>query len=295
MLNSIIEVKNLFHSYMTATPFEKEILHNLSFDIYEGEKLAIIGPTQSGKSTLLQYFNAIFIPKKGRVIVDGRDTRDSKLNLKELRRKVAMLFQHPDNQLFKDIVADDIAFGLKNFNFPEEVINITIKKALATVGLESDEFFYRYIFSLSGGEKRKVAIAGVLALDPEILILDDPTAGLDPKGRRDLINSIRFLHNKLKLTTIFVSSNMDDVLELADRIVVLFDGEIKMIDTPNNIFKQKEKLLNYGLTLPSVVEVVDELIKSKINISEKIIGIDQLEESLIKLFKKWVIKEDIHY
>lgn len=286
MLNSIIEVKNLFHSYMTATPFEKEILHNLSFDIYEGEKLAIIGPTQSGKSTLLQYFNAIFIPKKGRVIVDGRDTRDSKLNLKELRRKVAMLFQHPDSQLFKDIVADDIAFGLKNFNFPEEVINITIKKALATVGLEPDEFFYRYIFSLSGGEKRKVAIAGVLALNPEILILDDPTAGLDPKGRRDLINSIRFLHNKLELTTIFVSSNMDDVLELADRIVVLFDGEIKMIDTPKNIFKQKEKLLNYGLTLPSVVEVVDELIKSKINISEKIIGIDQLEESLIKLFKK---------
>lgn len=285
MLNSIIEVKNLFHSYMIATPFEKEILHNLSFDIYKGEKLAIIGPTQSGKSTLLQYFNAIFIPKKGRVIVDGMDTRDSKLNLKELRRKVAMLFQHPDSQLFKDTVADDIAFGLRNFNFPEELINITVKKALANIGLEPDEFFYRYIFSLSGGEKRKVAIAGILALEPEILILDDPTAGLDPKGRRDLINSIKFLHEKLELTTIFVSSNMDDVLELADRIVVLVDGKIKMIDTPKNIFKQKEKLLNYGLTLPSVVEVVDKLIKSKINISEKIIDLDQLEESLIKLFK----------
>ncbi|GAG98034.1 unnamed protein product, partial [marine sediment metagenome] len=213
------------------------------------------------------------------------DTKDSRLNLKELRRKVAMLFQHPDSQLFKETVADDIAFGLKNMNFPGKVIEITIKKALATVGLDPNDFFYRYIFSLSGGEKKKVAIAGILALDPEILILDDPTAGLDPKGRGDFLNSIKFLHDKLKLTTVFVSSNMDDVVELADRVIILVDGKIKMIDIPENVFIKREKLLSYGLTLPSVVEVVDELIKSGINVDEKIININQLEESLFEIFK----------
>lgn len=285
MSKKLIEIEDLFHSYMAGTPFEKEVLHGLSFGIYEREIFSIIGPTQSGKSTLLQYFNAIFIPEKGKVVVDGQDTRDSKLNLKELRKKVAMLFQHPDSQLFKDTVADDIAFGLKNMNFPKEVMEITIKKALATVGLDTDEFFYRYIFSLSGGEKKKVAIAGVLALDPEILILDDPTAGLDPKGRKDFIESIKFLHKKLELTTVFVSSNIDDIVELADRVMVLVDGKIKMIDTPENIFMQKEKLLNYDLPLPSVVEIVDQLINSGINIDERIININQLEESLFKILK----------
>lgn len=283
MSKAIIKVKNLFHSYMQGTPFEKEVLRDLSFEVYQGEKLAIVGPAQSGKSTLLQYFNAIFIPKKGRVIIDKQDTKDSRLQLKELRKKVAMLFQHPDSQLFKETVADDIAFGLKNMNFPEKVIKITIKKALATVGLDPNEFFYRYIFSLSGGEKKKVAIAGILALNPEILVLDDPTSGLDPKGRGDFLNSIKFLHDKLGLTTIFVSSNMDDVVELADRVIILVDGKIEMIDIPENIFIKKEKLLSYGLTLPSVVEVVDKLIKSGINIDEKIINIDQLEESLFRL------------
>lgn len=293
MYKAIIKVENLFHSYMQGTPFEKEVLYGLSFDVYEGEKLAIVGPTQSGKSTLLQYFNAIFIPKKGRVIIDEQDTKDSRLNLKELRRKVAMLFQHPDSQLFKETVADDIAFGLKNMNFPEKVIEITIKKALATVGLDPNDFFYRYIFSLSGGEKKKVAIAGILALDPEILILDDPTAGLDPKGRVDFLNSIKFLHDKLGLTTIFVSSNMNDVVELADRVIVLVDGKIEMIDIPENIFIKREKLLSYGLTLPSVIEVVDELIKSGINVDEKIINIDQLEESLFEIFKNKNSEEEI--
>jgi len=280
---AIIKVENLFHSYMVGTPFEKEVLHDLSFEVYQGEKLAIVGPAQSGKSTLLQYFNAIFIPKKGRVIIDKQDTKDSRLKLKELRKKVAMLFQHPDSQLFKETVADDIAFGLKNMNFPEKVIKITIKKVLATVGLDPNEFLYRYIFSLSGGEKKKVAIAGILALDPEILVLDDPTAGLDPKGRVDFLNSIKFLHDKLGLTTIFVSSIMDDVVELADRVIILVDGKIEMIDIPENIFAKREKLLSYGLTLPSVVEIVDELIKSGIDIDEKIINIDQLEESLFRL------------
>lgn len=283
MSKAIIKVENLFHSYMVGTPFEKEVLHDLSFEVYQGEKLAIVGPAQSGKSTLLQYFNAIFIPKKGRVIIDKQDTKDSRLKLKELRKKVAMLFQHPDSQLFKETVADDIAFGLKNMNFPEKVIKITIKKVLATVGLDPNEFLYRYIFSLSGGEKKKVAIAGILALDPEILVLDDPTAGLDPKGRVDFLNSIKFLHDKLGLTTIFVSSIMDDVVELADRVIILVDGKIEMIDIPENIFAKREKLLSYGLTLPSVVEIVDELIKSGIDIDEKIINIDQLEESLFRL------------
>lgn len=254
-----IEVTTLCHSYNKGTPFERKVLHNISLTIDDGEFVGIIGPTQSGKTTLAQHINALFIPQSGKVVVNNCNTADKKADLVSLRYQVGYVFQNPDYQLFAPTVGKDIAFGLENQNMPEGDIQLRVKEVMALVGLDYKTFCQRDIFALSGGQKRRAAIAGVLACRPQILILDDITAGLDPQGREEILGVIRKLHHEEKITIIFITNNMTEVAELAERVVVINNGQIEMDGSTRDVFSQLEKLYSIGLELPEIMSIVDKL------------------------------------
>lgn len=254
-----IKVEDLFYSYKKGTPFEKKVLLNINLEISDGEFVGIIGPTQSGKTTLAQHFNALLMPSRGRVIVNGFDTSDKKADLISLRHKVGYVFQNPDYQLFASTVGEDIAFGPRNQNLAGSEIESRVRKAMAQVGLEYEVFHDRDIFALSGGQKRRAAIAGVLACKPQILILDDITAGLDPRGREEIISVIRTLHCKQEITTIYISNSMDEVAMLAERIIVLHQGMVALDGPTRAIFSQTAELLKIGLELPEVMNIASSL------------------------------------
>ncbi len=256
-----IEVTGLSHSYKKDTPFEKKVLHNLSLCINEGEFVGLIGPTQSGKTTLAQHFNALFIPQEGSVIVNGRDTADRKADLIKLRYEVGYVFQNSDYQLFAPTVGEDIAFGPNNQNLPVAVVEDRVRQAMSQVGLDFDSIYRRDIFALSGGQKRRVAIAGVLACKPKILILDDVTAGLDPRGREEILGVIRKLHAEEKITIIFISNSMDEIAELAERIIVVDRGKIAFDGQTRTVFEQADRLCAIGLELPEIMTITNHLRK----------------------------------
>ncbi|MFZ5632015.1 MAG: energy-coupling factor transporter ATPase [Bacillota bacterium] len=283
-------VEDLYHTYMAGTPFENEVLHGINLTIEDGEMVGIIGPTQSGKSTLVQFFNALYVPARGRVLVNGLDTREKTANLRELRQQVALVFQYPEYQLFEETVARDVAFGPKSMGLSQQELREVVKKSLAAVGLPPDEFFYRYIFALSGGQKRRVAIAGVLALNPRVLILDDPTAGLDPQGREEILAEIRRFHTELGLTVIFVSNNMEDVCRLVDRVVVMFDGRIVADGPTREIITAPDLVKKYGLRAPQLVEAVWQLRAGGLEIRPDIISLDEFEEEIVRLMGEGRIK-----
>ncbi len=254
-----IIVDNLCYSYKKGTPFEKKVLHNIDLQVSDGEFVGIIGPTQSGKTTLAQHFNALLLPQSGKVTVNNCDTADKKANLVSLRHNVGYVFQNPDYQLFAPTVGEDISFGPKNQKLSAAEIDSIVIETMTQVGLNFDTFYKRDIFALSGGQKRRVAIAGVLACRPQILILDDITAGLDPRGREEILAVVKKLHQEQQITIIFISNSMDEVAELAERIIVLDNGMIALDGPTRSVFSQSRQLQEIGLELPEVMNIAEKL------------------------------------
>ncbi len=258
-----IELKDLNDIYNAGMPGETVALRDVSFDVHDGEILGIIGHTGSGKSTLLQHLNGLIKPASGEIIVDGQCITDGKTKMTDVRRKVGLVFQYPEYQLFEETVAKDVAFGPKNLGMEEPEIEEKVKNAVALVGLDYEEIKDMSPFELSGGMKRRVAIAGVIAMGPKILILDEPTAGLDPSAHRDILAMVRRIHDEMGIILIFVSHNMADIATLSDKVIVMSEGTIALSGTPKEVFSQREMLEAMGLALPPAKEIT-ELIKSKV-------------------------------
>ncbi len=283
-----IVIKNLEHIYMKKTPFEKKALDKINLHIKSGEYIAIIGHTGSGKSTLVQHINGLLRPTSGSITIgDTTVTAKKKGNkLSELRRIVGMVFQYPEHQLFDETVEKDISFGPNNFGFSEEIISKRIKEILPLVGLQ-ESLLTKSPFDLSGGQKRRVAIAGVLASKPKVLILDEPTAGLDPVGRRQIMDLFQQLHHQEKLTTILVTHNMAYAAKYADRIVVMDNGEITALGTPNQVFASVEYLQQLGLDIPQSLQFQKKIEqKFSVKLTEALLTEEQLIKAIVHLVKK---------
>ena len=278
-----IEIRDLTFTYSKKTPFEKMALKNITFNVEEGETLGIIGQTGSGKSTLIQHLNGLIRMKNGEGTILGRDIKDKKI-LKDLRFDVGMVFQYPEYQLFADTVALDVAFGPKNMKLEKDEIDRRVRRALDLVGLPYDKFANRSPFELSGGEKRRAAIAGVIAMEPKILILDEPTAGLDPQGREDILELIKQLKKEVSPTIIIVSHNMDEIAKMADHIIVMSEGYIIYDGTPIEVFTRPDFKEKTELDLPMATRIADTLQERGIDIPD-VVTVDALVEELAKLKK----------
>jgi energy-coupling factor transport system ATP-binding protein len=280
-----ISVKNLTYVYSRKSPYEKVALDDVSFDVEKGTFLGIIGKTGSGKSTLIQHLNGL-IPvqnkKVSKIVINGMDSADKK-TLKKLRFQVGMVFQYPEYQLFEDSVAKDVAFGPKNMKLDKAETDKRVRRAMELVGLDYGDFAQRSPFDLSGGEKRRAAIAGVIAMEPEILVLDEPVAGLDPVGRRDIIALIKKLKKEVSPTVVLVSHNMDDIAALADRIIAMEDGKIALDGTPRQVFCSREVINRIGLELPSATVIRDKIAARGFDIADGIVTSDALEKELARL------------
>ena len=256
-----IKINDLHHSYLRDTPLEVIALHGVSMEIYKSESVGIIGRTGAGKSTVVQHFNGLIRPREpDKVIVDGQDLSDSQVDIRRVRQKIGLVFQYPEQQLFERLVGDDIAFGPKKLGMEPADRRERVKWAMKMVGLDFEEFKDRFTFSLSGGEMRKAALAGVMALQPEMLILDESTSGVDPRSRRELLGRLMSLHKEHGLTLVFVSPNMEDMAGLVDRIYVMDGGRVVMNGTTREVFSQPEKLHKHGLGVPQVTEIAHELV-----------------------------------
>lgn len=276
---SAITLKNLSYTYSKKTPYEKRALDNINLEIQEGEFVGLVGATGSGKSTLIQHLNGLIKTQEGEVEVAGMNAKDKK-TLKRLRFTVGMVFQYPEYQLFEDTVAKDIAFGPKNMKLSKEEIDRRVRNAMEVVGLPYEIFAERSPFELSGGEKRRAAIAGVIAMEPQILVLDEPVAGLDPAGRREILELIAKLKKEVSPTIIMVSHYMDDIAAMATRIVALKDGKIVADGAPERVFGDREKSREAGLDLPSAAKIADRLRARGIDVSTEIVTLGQLAEAL---------------
>lgn len=254
-----IEVKDLRYVYSPGLPDETIALDGVSFEVRDGEVLGIIGHTGSGKSTLLQHLNGLLKPTSGEVYVDGQCITDGSVKLVEIRRKVGLVFQYPEYQLFEETVAKDVAFGPRNIGLNEDKIETRVKASLSLVGLDYDEIGESSPFELSGGQKRRVAIAGVIAMEPSVLILDEPTAGLDPSAHREILSMIELIREKMGIIIIFVSHNMADIAALSDRILVIDGGKIAMEGTPQEVFSHEKELSEMGLGVPPVREIMTKI------------------------------------
>ncbi len=277
-----IEIENLSYIYMQGTPFEKIALHDINLKIGNNEFAGVIGHTGSGKSTLIQHLNGILKPTSGKVLINGMDT--SGKNLKELRRQVGIVFQYPEHQLFEETVYKDIAFGLYKQNLSEDEVRSEILQVIESVGLDED-VLEKSPFELSGGQKRRVAIAGVLAMKPEILILDEPTAGLDPKGRDEIFNYITQIHRTLGITVILVSHSMEDIARLVDRVIVMNKGQIEMDGSVAEVFADIQRLENIGLSAPQVAYLMKNLKKLYPEIDDRAYTVADARDELLKYLK----------
>lgn len=281
-----IKIENLTYVYMPKTPFEKKALDNVSLEIEDGEFLAVIGHTGSGKSTLIQHLNGLLKPASGRIYVDGTDITDKDTKLVDIRKKVGLVFQYPEYQLFEETIAKDIAYGPSNLGLNEDEILRRVKKSMEMVGLNYEEYKDISPFELSGGQKRRVAIAGVIAMEPKVLILDEPTAGLDPAGRDDILEQIKLLHEKYNMTIILVSHSMEDVGKLAEKIIVMNDGHVELQGKPKDVFKEIDTLEKIGLAVPQVTYLMRELKKKGFNVSEDIFTVEKAKSELLNILLK---------
>ena len=255
----MIKAENVNYIYQQGMPFERQALYDVNIEIEDGSLVALIGHTGSGKSTLIQHFNALVKPTSGKIIINGIDVTAPKADLRLVRKTVGLVFQYPEHQLFEETVYKDIAFGPKNMGFSDEEIDKRVRESAALVGLK-EKHLTRSPFDLSGGQKRRVAIAGVLAMNPKVLILDEPTAGLDPKGRDEILATIKKLHEENKeMIIIFVSHSMEDVAKTAERVIVMNDGHVEMQGTVAEVFAQAEHLQKIGLNVPQVTLLTDKL------------------------------------
>lgn len=287
-----IKVENLTHIYMAKSPFEKIALDNVSLDIKDGEFIALIGHTGSGKSTLIQHFNGLLEATSGKIIIDGLDITEKNIKISDIRKKVGLVFQYPEYQLFEETIAKDIAYGPGNLGIPKEEIEDRVKESMKMVGLDYETYKDKSPFDLSGGQKRRVAIAGVLAMKPTTLILDEPTAGLDPKGRDDILNQIKQLHKSSNMTIIIVSHSMEDVANMAQRIIVMNKGKVALEGKPSKVFKEIEKLEEIGLGVPQVTYLARELRKKGFRISDDIFTIDEAKKQLLSILQNNEIREE---
>jgi len=274
-----IKIENLTHIYMKGTPFEKKAIDNVNLEIKDGEFVALIGHTGSGKSTLIQHINGLLKPHEGKITIDGVDIISKEVKMSEIRKKVGLVFQYPEYQIFEETIEKDIAFGPINLGLSEEEVSKRIKRAMNIVGLDYDTYKDKSPFDLSGGQKRRVAIAGVVAMEPNILILDEPTAGLDPKGRDDILGNIKDLHKEYNITIILVSHSMEDVAKLASRILVMHNGKCILDGTPSKVFKEIDTLEEVGLAVPQVTYLVKKLKEKGFNISEDIFTVQQAKKA----------------
>ena len=271
---SIIKAENISFVYSPGTAFEKKALDNVSFEIEEGEFVGIIGHTGSGKSTLVQLLNGLLRPSAGKIYLDGKDIWEKPKKIRNVRFRVGMVFQYPEYQLFEETVYKDISFGPGNMGLDEEETDKRVRKAAEFTGLK-EELLEVSPFDLSGGEKRRAAIAGVIAMDPDVLILDEPTAGLDPLGREALLSQIADYHKVRKNTVMLVSHSMEDIAAIADRILVMAKGKKYMLDSTANVFAKGDELEKLGLKVPQVTKIMMMLRKKGINVDPAVLTVDQ--------------------
>ncbi len=281
-LKSIIRVENLTHTYGENTPFCRSAVKDVSMEIYQGEFLGVIGHTGSGKSTLIQHLNGLLKPTGGRILLGDRDIWAEPKKIRDVRFRVGLVFQYPEYQLFEETAYKDIAFGPKNMGLDEKEIDRRVRASAAFAGLE-EELLEKSPFDLSGGQKRRVAIAGVIAMEPEVLILDEPSAGLDPAGRRSLLENIRAYHKEKGTTVVMVSHSMDEVAENVDRIVVLADAGVVMSGTPHEVFSRAQELIDVGLNVPQVTQVAMELVRRGVPVDPAVYTVADLRAALAAL------------
>lgn len=282
-MSNVIEVKNLCYTYDGNAQIVKDAIHNISFTVRQGEIVGIIGHTGSGKSTLVQHLNGLLKPASGEVIIDGVNIWDEPKKIKEVRFKVGLVFQYPEYQLFEETVWDDIAFGPKNMGLAGDELSERISEICEVVDIK-EEYFSKSPFDLSGGEKRRVAIAGVMAMRPKVLILDEPIAGLDPKGRRQIVKMVRQYRKTYNSTVIIISHNMEDMAALADKLLVLNGGKLWTFDTVYNVFSKGEQLRRIGLNVPIVTNVLMALKEKNPDIRTDIFTLDEAVEYLCGVF-----------
>ena len=263
-----IVIENLSFTYMKKTPYEKKALDNVSLSVRDGEFLGIIGSTGSGKSTLIQHINGLLPCESGKITVAGIDLSVKKPNYKAVRQKVGIVFQYPEYQLFEETVEKDVAFGPKNMGLNDDEIKERVRQSLSLVGLNPDEIGGKSPFELSGGQKRRVAIAGVIAMRPEILVLDEPTAGLDPQGKKDILALVKVLQKECSPTVIMISHNMDEITDIADRIALMHKGKLLACLTPDELFSREDLVSLAGLELPVAVSVAKKLKEKGIDLGQ---------------------------
>lgn len=284
-MSAIISTENLSMTYGENTPFEKGAVNNLNIEINEGEFLGIIGHTGSGKSTLVQMLNGLITPTSGKVLLRGKDINENKKELRKVRFQVGMVFQYPEYQLFEETVYKDISFGPINMGIKGDELNKRVMDSARFTGLKKS-LLNKSPFELSGGEKRRAAIAGVIAMDPDVLILDEPTAGLDPQGRDMLLNQISLYHKERKNTVILVSHSMEDIARVADRILVMNKGNAEILDSAKEVFAQGERLSKMGLRVPQITKITQKLKEKGIDLPEGILTVDEAFDSIVSLLKK---------
>ena len=281
-----IEVKNLTHTYSEGSAFQSTAIREVGLTIADGEFLAVVGHTGSGKSTLVQHLNGLLKPTSGQVLIDGEDLNGEGVNRRAVRQKVGLVFQYPEYQLFEETVAKDIAFGPRNQGLSPEEIDRRVRRAMAHVQLDYDRYADRSPFELSGGQMRRVAIAGVLAMEPKVLILDEPTAGLDPRGRDRILGMIRDLHAEGGVTVVMVSHSMDDVARLATRMVVMSRGRLVAEGTPRSIFRQGDMMRSIGLDVPAAVKLCAALREKGIDLPGDLYTPDEVRDALLRHWKE---------
>ncbi len=281
-----VDVMDLTHVYNEGTPFESKALNEVSMHVESGEFIGIIGHTGSGKSTLIQHLNGLLKPQKGTIIVNGLEITAKDVSLVNVRKKVGLVFQYPEYQLFEETIYKDVAFGPTKLGLDEAEIKKRVYESLEAVGINVEQKKDSSPFDLSGGQKRRVAIAGVIAMEPDILILDEPTAGLDPKGRDEILDQIVKIHSKRKTTILLVSHSMEDVSRVADRLMVMNKGTIELTGTPREIFRHEKRLHEIGLGVPKIVSLLNDLRDKGYDIDPDIITMEEAADAIENLIRR---------
>lgn len=281
-----IEVRHLTHTYSEGSAFQATAIRDVSLTLEDGEFVAVVGHTGSGKSTLVQHLNGLLTPTEGQILVDGADMFAPGADKRLIRRKVGLVFQYPEYQLFEETVAKDVAFGPKNLGLSADEIDRRVRQAMAHVHLDYDQYAQRSPFELSGGQMRRVAIAGVLAMEPRFLILDEPTAGLDPMGRDHILGMIQELHRQGGVTVVMVSHSMDDVARLATRLIVMSKGQVVATGTPREIFRQADMMASIGLGVPEAARLCAALRGRGLMLPEDLYTLEELRDHLLRLWKE---------
>lgn len=282
---AVLKTENLSYVYSPGSPFEKTAVDNVNIEIEKGEFVGIIGHTGSGKSTLIQHFNGLLKPTSGKIYLNGKDIWEDKTQIRQVRFKVGLVFQYPEYQIFEETVYKDIAFGPKNMGLSKEETDRRVRATAEAVGLSEGELF-KSPFELSGGQKRRVAIAGVMAMEPEVLILDEPTAGLDPKGRDLILEQIKKYHRTFGTTILLVSHSMEDVARYASKILVMNESKLFCYDETAKVFERAEEISQMGLSVPQITRVFNELKSRGIDLGEEVYTVKFAKELLVDILKK---------